>query len=96
MKFLLGSIFAALLIAPLAFTGQQDTATTGDAIAHCGKCGKGDKKCKEGCECEKSKKAAEEKAKEKEGEALLAEEGKCKKKCKKQGTEEEEAALLAA
>ena len=89
MKFLLGSIFAALLIAPLAFTGQQDTATTSDALAHCGKCGK---ECKEGEECAKCKKRKDDA--KKDGEALLAEEGKCKK-CKKHGTEEEEALLAA-
>ena len=54
MKILLGTIFTALLLTSLAFSGQQSTTTTtGDALAHCGKCGK---KCKDGCECEKCKK----------------------------------------
>ena len=55
MKYLLGTLFAALLAAPLAFTSMADQGTTNDgAIAHCGSCDK--KKCKEGCDCKKCKK----------------------------------------
>ena len=104
MKYLLGTVFAALLLAPLAFTSNADQGkSNGSAIAHCGSCDK-DKKCKEGCDCKKCKKKAGEKDKE---EALLAHCGSCDKgkkckegcdckKCKKKaGEKDKEEALLA-
>jgi hypothetical protein len=101
MKFLLGYLFAALLLTPLAFSGQQaTTVTTGDAIARCGKCD--EKKCKDGCECEKCKKKDADKK-----DVLLADEDKdkkckdgcecdkCKKKKKKAEGDDKDEALIA-
>lgn len=67
-------------------------STAGDQLAHCGKCGKGEKckDCKDGEKCEKCKKHEEETKKE----GTLMAESKCKKgKCDKE--EEEESTLLA-
>ena len=75
MKYILATLFAALLIAPLAFTGQPDQGVRGDTLLACDKCDKHKKKCKEGCDCKKCK----EKAKD---DALLACD-KCKKHKKK-------------
>ena len=93
MKYLLGTVFAALLLAPLAFTSNADQGKSNDsAIAHCGSCGKG-KKCKEGCDCKKCKEAAKKKDGAKD-EALLAQCKGCGKK--KKGADKDEEALLFA
>ncbi len=89
MKYLLATLFAAILVAPLAFSSQNGNASEAPAIAHCGKCDK--KKCKEGCDCDKCKKAKEEK---KADAALLA--GGCSKCKKGKKADKDEEALLFA
>jgi hypothetical protein len=104
MKLLLGTLIAAVLIAPLAFSGQQAPATSPAQLAKCEegcdceKCKKKDDtellagKCKKGCDCEKCEK--------KDDTELLA--GKCKKDCdcekceKKKEDKSDDARLLAA
>lgn len=110
MKLLIGSLLAAILIAPLALTGQQERASAPAEIA----------KCEEGCDCKKCKKKKADSAdkellaggskgcggekgdKEKaEAESLLAHCGKCAKdkdghKDKKKDKDGGESELLAA
>ena len=100
MKLLLGTLIAAVLIAPLAFSGQQAPATSPAQLAKCEegcdceKCKKKDDtellagKCKEGCDCEKCEKKKEDKA--------LAHCGKCSKGKDHDKDKDDDAELLAA
>lgn len=95
MKVLLGPLFTALLIMPFALGGQQDITTAPVQVApdkkcpegcECEKC-KAPEKCKEGCECKKcTKKKAEDADKD---EALLACK-KCAKHNKKKDGDDED------
>jgi hypothetical protein len=109
MKYILGSIFAAVLIAPLAISSQQDKGR-GLAPVEVSKCEEGEcKKCKKKCKdreesllakcggCEdKDKDKDKDKEKEKEGESVLVADscGGCKGKGKDKD-EESESVLVA-
>ncbi len=87
MKLLLTAFCAVIFVTPLAFAESAekkcekkcDKGKQEETLAHCGKCGKGDKH-EEGKEEEKK-------------EGTLVAESKCKKKCDKEEEAEKEATL---